>query len=129
MCLPYHQQLDQREASTSTPTVRTTPGRSTVCGSLDLLFQWGENGTYAPQSLSACVSDRACCVCDPGVCQRLDSDLLVWDTHSRGAGGIDGREIQVTASSGSVCPNCGSPVTTGARRCGSCGEAVDHGDR
>lgn len=35
----------------------------------------------------------------------------------------------MTASSGSVCPNCGSPVTTGARRCGSCGEAVDHGDR
>ena len=45
MCLPYHQQLDQREASASTPTVRTTPGRSTVCESLDLLFRWGDTGT------------------------------------------------------------------------------------
>lgn len=35
----------------------------------------------------------------------------------------------MTASSGSACPDCGAQVTSDARRCGSCGQAVDPGNR
>ncbi len=82
---------------------------------------------YLPRSLAAFVPDRACY--DAGVYQRLDGDRHACDTHSREAGSNDRTGIQVTASSGSACPNCGGRVTSDARRCGSCGQAFDPGDR